>query len=587
MLGKVVYVSDNEVHVRVPDGANIVTNIINIHVILEDEQKRVVGEVVDITGNLIKIGLLGEYVGDTFYTGVIRKPTLNAKIRIINNEELSVITGRNDINSFHLGVSPLYNNYPVYGDINKLFSNHLAIFGNSGSGKSCGVARILQNLFLNKNIMPCKANFLIFDAYGEYHTAFKDIDKINPNYHFKYYTTNKYDNNGKKLRIPIYLFDINDMALLLSATEHSQLPIIEKMLKIVNIFASNNEMSLAYKNHLIAKAIINILYTNQTSASKRNDAFAIISTCSTPQFNLSAPVQGLGYTRKFRDCFMIDSNGNFSESNLLMEYLSSFVRDEYDALDIREKKFYTFKDLEKALDFTLISEGMLHNEKVYSDAITLKVRLHSLVIGEYAEYFEYDDFISEQEFISRIMAYDNNGKAQIVNFNFEDVDDWFAKVITKFMVKLLFEFSKNLSNRASVPFNIFLEEAHRYVQKDNDQYLLGYNIFERVAKEGRKYGIILNLISQRPVELSETVISQVSNFLIFKLTHPVDIDYMKKMLPNINANIIEKQKSLQAGTCVAFGNAFKVPIIVHFEMPNPAPQSGNCNVVNTWQIKDE
>ena len=515
MLGKVVYVSDNEVHVRVPDGANIVTNIINIHVILEDEQKRVVGEVVDITGNLIKIGLLGEYVGDTFYTGVIRKPTLYAKIRIINNEELSVITGRNDINSFHLGVSPLYNNYPVYGDINKLFSNHLAIFGNSGSGKSCGVARILQNLFLNKNIMPCKANFLIFDAYGEYHTAFEHLNRKVPEISFKVYTT------------------------------------------------------------------------NQTSASKRNDAFAIISTCSTPQFNLSAPVQGLGYTRKFRDCFMIDSNGNFSESNLLMEYLSSFVRDEYDALDIREKNFYTFKDLEKALDFTLISEGMLHNEKVYSDAITLKVRLHSLVIGEYAEYFEYNDFISEQEFISRIMAYDNNGKAQIVNFNFEDVDDWFAKVITKFMVKLLFEFSKNLSNRASVPFNIFLEEAHRYVQKDNDQYLLGYNIFERVAKEGRKYGIILNLISQRPVELSETVISQVSNFLIFKLTHPVDIDYMKKMLPNINANIIEKQKSLQAGTCVAFGNAFKVPIIVHFEMPNPAPQSGNCNVVNTWQIKDE
>lgn len=587
MLGKVVYVSDNEVHVRVPEGSNLVTNIINIHVILEDEQKRVVGEVVDITGNLIKIGLLGEYVGDIFYTGVIRKPTLNAKIRIINNSELSEITGKNDIDSFSLGVSPLYNNYPVYGNINKLFSNHLAIFGNSGSGKSCGVARILQNLFLNKNILPYKANFLIFDAYGEYHTAFKDIDKINPNYHFKYYTTNKRDNSGEKLRIPIYLFDINDMALLLSATEHSQLPIIEKMLKIVNIFASNNEVSLAYKNHLIAKAIINILYTNQTSASKKNDAFAIIATCSTPQFNLNAPVQGLGYTRKFRDCFMIDSNGNFSESNLLMEYLSSFVRDEYDNLDIRGKSFYTFKDLEKALEFTLISEGMLHNEKVYSDAITLKVRLHSLVIGEYSQYFEYNRFISAQEFISNIMSYNGNGKAQIVNFNFEDVDDWFAKVITKFMVKLLFEFSKNLNNRASVPFNIFLEEAHRYVQKDNDQYLLGYNIFERVAKEGRKYGIILNLISQRPVELSETVISQVSNFLIFKLTHPVDIDYMKKMLPNINANIIEKQKSLQAGTCVAFGNAFKVPIIVHFEMPNPAPQSGNCNVVSNWQIKSE
>ena len=228
---------------------------------------------------------------------------------------------------------------------------------------------------------------------------------------------------------------------------------------------------------------------------------------------------------------------------------------------------------------------MLHNEKIYSDAITLKVRLHSLLISEYADYFDFNEKITAEQYIASIMSYGDNKKAQIVNFNFEDVDDWFAKVITKFFVKMLFDFYKNLSNRATIPFNIFLEEAHRYVQKDNDQYLLGFNIFERVAKEGRKYGVILNLISQRPVELSETVISQISNFLIFKLTHPVDIDYMKKMLPNINANIIEKQKSLQAGTCVAFGNAFKIPIIVHFELPNPAPYSGNCNVIDAWQIK--
>lgn len=585
MLGKIVYISDNEAHVKLQEGAKIVTNLINIHVILEDDEKRVLGEIFDVDENLLKVGLLGEYVGDVFYSGVIRKPTLNAKIRIINSDELSVITGKNDEKSFLLGVSPLYNNYPVYANINKLFSNHLAIFGNSGSGKSCGLARILQNVFSNNKILPYKSNFLIFDAYGEYHNAFKDINKINPNYHFKYYTTNKNDPYGNKLRIPIWLFDINDMALLLSATEHSQLPIIEKMLTLTNIFASKSEISNAYKNHLIAKAIINILYTNQTASSKRNDAFSILASCSTPQFCLEAPVQGLGYVRKFRDCFVIDTNGNFPESNLLMEYLTSYVKEEFETFDIRERNFYTFKDLEKALNFALISEGLLHNEKAYSDAVTLKVRLHSLLISEYAEYFECDKFFTKEQYISSIMSFGDNGKAQIVNFNFEDVDDWFAKVITKFFVKLLFEFCKTLPNRATIPFNIFLEEAHRYVQADNDQYLLGYNIFERVAKEGRKYGLILNLLSQRPVELSGTVISQISNFLIFKLTHPLDIDYMKKMLPNINANIIEKQKSLQAGTCVAFGNAFKVPIIVHFEMPNPSPHSSNCNVLESWQIK--
>ena len=82
--------------------------------------------------------------------------------------------------------------------------------------------------------------------------------------------------------------------------------------------------------------------------------------------------------------------------------------------------------------------------------------------------------------------------------------------------------------RENNPVLLVCEEAHRYVQKDEDEFLFGYNIFDRVAKEGRKYGIILNLISQRPVDLSETVISQCSNFIIFKMSHPRDIDYITR-----------------------------------------------------------
>src|SRR5574344_2089545 len=150
---------------------------------------------------------------------------------------------------------------------------------------------------------------------------------------------------------------------------------------------------------------------------------------------------------------------------------------------------------------------------------------------------------------------------------------------------MLFDFTKRLKVRASIPFHIFLEEAHRYVQNDTDNFLLGYNIFERVAKEGRKYGLIFNLISQRPVEISETVISQCSNFLIFKMNHPRDLEYIRKMLPNINNEIVETQKSLQPGTCMAFGLALKVPMVVKMPMPDPAPSSSSCDVYNMWQVK--
>ena len=118
-----------------------------------------------------------------------------------------------------------------------------------------------------------------------------------------------------------------------------------------------------------------------------------------------------------------------------------------------------------------------------------------------------------------------------------------AKSLVKIYSRIIFDFAKSNANRATVPFHLFLEEAHRYIQNDNDVFLLGYNIFDRIAKEGRKYGVILDIISQRPVEISDTVISQVSNFLIFKMTHPKDIKYIEEMLPNISSDVIEKQKT--------------------------------------------
>ena len=584
MFGKIVYISNNEAHVEIPLGGALSTNIMNMHVIFEDENKKILGEVEDISSDLIKIRFLGEIEGDHFVGGVIRKPTFNAKLRLISPSEVKMIVGDDTPNSLVIGESPLYDGCNINVDINDLFSSHMAIFGNSGSGKSCGVARLLQNVFENPKVRPFRANFFIFDAYGEYHNALQGINGINPNLHFKFYTTNLNQTDGEILSIPIWLLDIDDMALLLRADKHSQLTIIERMLKLVNIFASDDDMSTRYKNHLIAKAIMTILYTNQTAASKRNDVFAILATCSTNEFNLEAPVKGIGYTRKFRECFTIDTQGNFPESILMTEYITGFIDESLDKYEPREVKYFTLEDLEKALEFTLISEGLLNNEETYSDAIALKVRLHAITISENSKYLRYPNFIKTEDYIATLVS-KNGRKAQIINFNLEDVEDWFAKVVCKIYTKMLFNFTKRLKQRASIPFHIFVEEAHRYVQNDNDVNLIGYNIFERAAKEGRKYGLIFNLISQRPVEISDTVISQCANFLIFKITHPRDLDYIKKMLPNISADIIEKQKTLQPGTCMAFGKAFKVPMIVRMKMPDPAPSSSSCDVLDTWQAR--
>ena len=581
MFDKIVYISDHSANIRLKDAEHLAVNLMNLHLIFEDKDKKVLGEVDDLDKDIVKARFLGEIVNGRLIGGTIRKPSLDASIRVIDKSEIPMIVGEDKEGYMKFGVSPFYNDFPVYLDVNNFFSNHFAIFGNSGSGKSCGVSRLFQNMFHDQRLFPYKANILLFDSSGEYYNAFNNLNSINPNYHYRFFSTNEVDGIGEKLRLPIWLLNASDLALLLQATNHSQLPIIERMLKLALIFSQNDMDADNYKNHLIAKAIMTILYTNETSPNKRNEIFSILASCSTPQFNLEAPVQGIGYTRKFRECFLIDSQGQFSESVLLTEYVSSFIKNEYDNYEPKGGVFYTLDTLEKALNFTLISEGWLRNENTYGDAVTIKVRLHALIVGENAKFFDVPDYISLESYLSSLLI--NNGrKYQLVNFNLDDVDDDFAKVITKIYSRLVFEFAKGLKDRASIPFHIIVEEAHRYIQNDTDRFLIGYNIFERIAKEGRKYGVILGLISQRPVELSDTVISQCSNFLIFKMNHPTDVDYIRKMVPNISDEIVEKQKTLQAGTCLGFGMAFKIPLICKLQMPDPAPWSGNCDVVTIW-----
>lgn len=581
MFDKIVYISDRSADVKIKDSEQIAINLMNMHLIFEDNDKKILGEVDDIDKDLVKVRFLGEISNGRLMGGVIRKPSLDSKVRAIQKEEVPLILGDKKPGYMPLGVSPFYNDYPVYLNVNNFFSNHFAIFGNSGSGKSCGVSRIIQNMFHDRTLYPYKSNIIMFDSSAEYYNAFVDLNKIDPNFNYRFYSTNEADGLGEKLRIPIWLLNVDDLCLLLQITNHSQIPIIERMLKLAMIFSETGSQSTDYKNHLIAKAIMTILYTNETAPNKRNEIFSILASCSTPQFNLEAQVQGIGYTRKFRECFLIDNQGQFSESVLLTEYVSKHIKEEFDSYEPKGGVFYNLDTLEKALNFTLISEGWLRNENTYGDAVTIKVRLHSLIVGPNAKYFDYPEYVSIDKYLSSLLI-SNGKKYQIVNINFDDVDDSFAKVLTKIFSRLIFEFSKALKDRASIPFHLVVEEAHRYIQNDTDRYLIGYNIFERIAKEGRKYGVILGLISQRPVELSDTVISQCSNFLIFKMNHPNDVDYIRKMVPNISDEIVEKQKTLQPGTSLGFGMAFTIPLIVKLQMPNPEPRSGNCNVVDTW-----
>ncbi len=585
MFGKIVYIGDSEAHVENLQKEAAAADLMNLNVIFEEGEQRILGEVFELGSDVVKIRFLGEYINGKYINGVLRKPLLTSKIRMINQAELMELVGTYDESSFVLGESAIYKGFKICPNINNLFSNHLAIFGNSGSGKSCGVARIIQNIFNSKFNVQYNANLFIFDSFGEYKNAFGKLNEINPNYCYKFITTNPQDDTDIPLSIPVNLLTLDDFALLFQASDHAQLPIIEHTIKLAKIFSTNSEEANTYKNHLIAKALLAVLFSNETVASKKNEIFTIIEVCHTKEFNFDSVIPGLGYTRTLSECFEIDSNGNFGESVLITNYILGKINEDLESIKEPEKASYSLKDFAAALEFTLISEGFQHNQNLHDDATILKVRLNSIINSKLNGFFS-SEYISLPNYISSLVA---NGarKAQIININLEDVDDIYAKVFVKIFSRMIFDFSKGRSERATIPFHLFLEEAHRYIQKDNDTFLLGYNIFDRIAKEGRKYGVILDIISQRPVEISDTVIAQCNNFLIFKMTHPLDIKYIGEMLPNISADILDKQKVLQPGNCVCFGGAFKIPMIVKMEMPNPMPYSSNCDVSACWKLQPQ
>lgn len=583
MFGKIKYISDNTAVVEINKDGNLVSNLMNLHVVFESNGDKLLGEVKNVDEDTVKIELLGEFAGTRFIAGTIKKPTLTSTLRVINEEELDIIMGKADENSLYIGKSPIYKDRSIYANINDLFSNHLAIFGNSGSGKSCSVSRIVQNIFLNQNFLAQNANLFIFDAYGEYKNAFRDINKINPAYQYKFLTTNPTEETDMLFQLPVFLFTNDDVALLLNADNHAQLTIIERMMKLAKLFSRNDAVTEKLKNHLIAKAIQSVLFSNQNASGKKNDIFTIISSCQTPAFNMNTEIQGIGYTRRFSECFKIDSKGEFGESVLINEYIAKNLNEELEStIEVPSQAFFTLRDMEKALEFTLIGEGFLNNRLMQDSAIILKVRLHSIINSRNALYFDIKQYITLEQYISSLIVL-NHRRSQIININLEDVDDNLAKVIVKIVSKMIFDFSKSRKIRASIPFHLIIEEAHRYVVADNDKFLLGYNIFERIAKEGRKYGVLIDLISQRPVDISETVVAQMSNFLVLKMTHPKDLEYIEKMLPNVSSDIIEKLNSLQSGTLVSFGNAFKIPLLIKMDLPNPLPYSSNCDVIVRWK----
>ena len=587
MLGRIEEIIDNSVIINLSININEQPNLVNLHVIFEDgSAKKVVAEIANVNQTKMIVNVVGEINNNIFTPGANSKPSFKSNVRIIDMEELELLFGKQktEFGQTNFGTSNVYEGYKINVNINDFFSNHYAILGNSGAGKSCTVASILQKLFTSSPKPPVNSSLFFFDAYGEYSHAFYNLHEKNPKLSYKAYTTNIIDPDCDILRIPIWLLDVDDLALLLDATSPSQLPIIEKTLKLVPILTGSSEAVIKRKNDIIARALQDILLSGSDSTKIRDQVIGVLTKFNTPTLNLESQIVQPGYIRTLKQCLYVDKTGKMQEMELVVEFTRAYIIEEQLEIDKSEMNpFYTLTDLELAMEFALISESILKSDKVFDNANVISVRLHSLATSDNRHYFNYPKYVTRDQFIETLLwNQKTNSKAQIVNFNINYIDDRLAKVITKILSRMLFLKASTTKPRGSRAFHIIIEEAHRYVQHDSDVELLGYNIFERITKEGRKYGMFLALITQRPSELSDTCISQCANFVILRTLHPVDLKYIKEMVPNVSQEIVLQLKNLKPGNCIAFGTAFKVPTSMYIDIPNPRPLSNNVNLEAVW-----
>ena len=580
MFGKILKINNNEITIENLSGKAL-SSIMNCHLVFDEINRKIIGELIYIDREIAKVLLIGEIINNQFIAGTIKKPSGTSTVRIINDLELQLIIGSNqfDKNRLILGKSAIYKNYNVSISLNDFFANHSAVIGNTGSGKSCGVARILQNLFFSK-YQPINCHIILFDAYGEYKKAFLNMQENNLNY--TCFTTNVKEQFENYLKFPAYFLGVDDLAILLGATSSDQIPVLSKALKLVKIFNSNDLRIKEYKNDIIASCLLDILTSGKKSSQIRDQIIAVLSHFNTETLNLDSIIHQPGYDRTLRQCLLIDEQGKMNAILEVTKFLQNFNKVDLDNIVINEDFVYGLNEIYYALEFALISEGTLNNDLAYKQNNILKSRLQNIINSSEKEIFEIREYISKENFIKNLF---NN--IQLIDIDLSYLDDRFAKIITKLYSKLLFNYTTSLEKRGSFSVNIILEEAHRYVQNDNDINIIGYNVFDRITKEGRKYGTLLTFITQRPSELSITALSQCTNFIVFKMFYPRDLEIVRNMSINVAESTIEQIKSLNPGTAFCFGSGFKMPLLVDFLLPNPMPESTSLKINKLWYGEED
>jgi len=496
---------------------------------------------------------MGYIENDKFIRGASLIPSPTEPVYIIQEATLNLMFHTNSYYNFELGTLVQNKTTSLFIDPNKFFSKHIALVGSTGSGKSCTVSKILQDVVgisqkKNLNQITRKnSHIIIFDIHSEYEAAFK-LDAA------ENFTLNVL--NAENLKLPYWLMNSEELE---------------------SIFIESNEANSHNQVAQFKRAVIlNKELHNPDTEKITYDTpvyFDIDQVCRfIKNHNLSTKDADTGELKIELTCPKLKSQFSGSVLSTEMELFGE--------IKFAEKKTGKINAGPYAGEFNRFHSRL--------DAKLQDKRLEFLINPTKSEGSKYmtQDF---EEILKQFIGYIDKANVTIIDLSgvpFE-VLSITVSLISRLVFDFAFHYSKikhNTSELNDIPFLLVCEEAHNYVPRHGGaEYNSSKKSIERIAKEGRKYGLSLMVVSQRPSEVSETIFSQCNNFIALRLTNTNDQNYIKALMPENSNSIADVLPNLGQGECLIVGDATLIPSIVKLEMPNPQPKSESIKFQDEWK----
>lgn len=558
---------------------------------------------------LVPVGMLPLARDGAFRFGVSTFPSLYADALYVLDAELDRIFEVADwqehlppggaqntrFKAISIGTSVVFKGYDVKAKVDEFFGGHLAVLGNTGSGKSCTVASILQSLFDKRDELAARgATFLLLDVNGEYRVAFAEL----PVPIRRSYLAMRADPQAAPpapldanempsvFRLPHWFMSVEEWELLLRASERTQQPVLRTALQLTSLFAEQTENSAALRRHILAMCLKEVFGGNDAAVSKTHRMVSLLNHFGDDQLNMTV-LTDHGFNMQF---------GNFpagGNTEAFIEKLKTFIQEGV-TIPVYTGKPFSFATLEECFEIALLYEEAHGNKQIRDYCSQMLTRFKWIRDREEFAFLRVPtDALREEEqstelFVEHLLGLERqfgaiHKSSQIIILDMNDAGDEVVEVVSAVITRLLFDRLRRADPRNRLPVHLVLEEAHRYVAERPSHHAIDASrIFERVAKEGRKYGAFLMVASQRPSELSKTVLSQCSNFVVHRIQNPDDLAHIRQMTPFISDSVMKRLPSLPKQHALIFGNAVNLPTTFKVRDVSPRPRSDDAQIRELW-----